>query len=509
MNREQVIKSTQEQAVAAWVGYLNQLRIESLFKALESLEPMNKNVKNALDAISNARNEITHLIQSNNGGGTGVHGFIAEIAEVGIGNAKESMRGKSGVYERIPGNKPSDIRRGATFIQMKFYESGGDFSLGAIKRHLDKYPDYIISGKKYMIPRDQYEAIIKLSNLSEKEAYRTLSNSGDGLTIRQWRKVNEFFENNPNIKVKDIEPAFFDYGDAQKGQIYDTLKAEETEIKNTKKQKRDTAISDNKPTLEEAGKATVTAAVTEGAMTFVTCIVKKIKGGKALKDFTEDDWKEILKETGIGTAKGGVRGASIYAATSAITVNAPKFYDVGIVKEALETYNKTAAVSANAIVTASFGFAGLINKYRKHEITEQKMLEDSQIVCLDAAVSALSSLVGQMIIPIPWLGAIIGNVVGTMMYQIAKDNFNAKEQEIIKQYYEELKALDEKLDEQYRQFAADIDAAFESFLYIVENAFAVDPEAAFEGSIELAKMCGVAGDDILDTVEKGRAYFLD
>lgn len=505
MNSEQVVKTTQEQAVAAWVGYLNQLRIDRLFTALGQQD---SNLQKAMESIRGAHQDIRDLIVSNRGSYKGLHGFIAEAAEVGIGNAKENIKGKANIYEWLNDNGPSDLKRGATLIQQKFVASGGSFSLSAVEKHLAKYPDYLKNGEKYQIPKDHYESIKYLLSLSKDEADK-LSRSGDGFSPAQWKAVHEFFENNPDVSMKDIEPSLFDYDEVQVGTIEKTIKKEKASIKETDKQRREVLKDDSKPTLEEAGKATVTAAVTEGAMTFVMCIIKKIKGGKAFKDFTEDDWKEILKETGIGTAKGGVRGVSIYAATSAITVNAPKFYDVGIAKEALETYNKTAAVSANAIVTASFGFAGLINKYRKHEITEQKMLEDSQIVCLDAAVSALSSLVGQMIIPIPWLGAIIGNVVGTMMYQIAKDNFNAKEQEIIKQYYEELKALDEKLDEQYRQFATDIDAAFESFLYIVENAFAVDPEVAFEGSIELAKLCGVADDDILDTVEKGRAYFLD
>ena len=75
----------------------------------------------------------------------------------------------------------------------------------------------------------------------------------------------------------------FDYDEVQVGTIEKTIKKEKAGIKETDKQRREAIKNDSKPTIEEAGKATVTAAVTEGAMTFVMCIIKKIKSGKAIK----------------------------------------------------------------------------------------------------------------------------------------------------------------------------------------------------------------------------------
>ena len=505
MSTEQVIKSTQEQAVASWAGYLNQIRIENLFGLLDKQDC---NMQKAMNAIKDAQKDIRKLILTNRGSYKGVHGFIAEVAEVGIGNAKENIQGNENIYEWLNNNGPSDLERGTTLIQQKFVNSGGTFSLGAVAKHLKKYPDYLKSGEKYQIPKDHYESIKYLLSLSKDDAGK-LTKSGDGYTYSQWQNVHEFFDNNPNVSIKNIEPSLFEYKDVQVGTIDRTIKREKAYIKETDRQRRDNAIENSKANLKEAGKATAVSAIIEGGTAFITSVVKRIKNGKSLKDFTQDDWEAIIKETGIGTFKGGIRGASIYGVTTAIVAKAPEFYNVGISKEAVATYNKTASATANAIVTASFGFAGLINKFRKNEISEQKLLEDSQIVCLDASISALSSIIGQMIIPIPVFGAIIGNAVGTMLYETAKTNFNAKEQAIMKQYYDEIIALDNKLDEQYRQFAADIQSTFESFLYIVSNAFSPDLETAFEGSVELAKICGVADDEILDTVEKGRSYFLD
>lgn len=506
MDINKIIKSTQEQAVASWVEYLNEMRIEKLFSALQQQDI---NLQNAMKKINGTINTVHQLIQTNRGGDKGIHGFIAEISEVGIGNARENIKGNPDIYKWINDNKASDLLRGSTEIQQKFYISGGDFSLTAVAKHLQKYPDYLLNGAKYQIPKDQYDSIKQLYNLSEKEAYKTLSNSGDGLTINQWKKVHNFFENNKDITFDDLEPSLLDYDEVQKGTIDKTLTLEKENIKNTDKQRRDSAFNNNRSNLQEGVKATAVSAVVEGTSIFLTCIIQKVRAGKHIKDFTNEDWNEIIKDTGISSAKGGIRGASIYAVTSSIMSNSPKFYNAGISSKAYVSYNKTAATTANAVVTASFGFAEQIYKFRKNEISECEMLENAQIICLDASISALSSLIGQLVIPVPVLGAIIGNAVGTMMYKIAKDNFNNKEQAIMKKYYDDLFEFNKKLDKQYEQFIAELSKAYEEFISILDVAFSPNVEDALNGSIQLAKACGVDESEILDTKEKAMDYFLN
>lgn len=506
MNTENVIKTTQEQATAAWVEYLNEVRIERVFT---SLQQQDISLQNAMNSINSALKAVRELIQSNRGGEKGMHGFIAEISEVGIGNARENIKGNSNIYKWINNNGSSDLLRGSTEIQQKFYISGGDFSLGAVAKHLNKYPNYLSNGSKYQIPKDQYESIKRLYSLSEREAYKTLSNSGNGLTIHQWRSVHTFFENNKDISFDDLEPSLLKYDDVQKGAINKTIANEKEHIEEIDKQRRNKVFEDNKSPLQEAGKATAISATVEGVSTFIACIIQKVKAGKSIKDFTSEDWEEIAKETGIGTVKGGVRGASVYAVTGAVMSKASDFYEAGFSEKASAAYNKTAATTANAIVTASFGFAEQVYKFRKNEITEFELLENTQIVCLDASIAALSSLIGQLVIPVPVLGAVIGNAVGTMMYKLAKDNFKEKEQAIMKRYYDNLLELDNKLDEQYRKFVVELSQAFEEFISILDKAFSPNIEEALNGSIELAELCGVSNEEILDTKEKAMIYFLD
>ena len=47
------------------------------------------------------------------------------------------------------------------------------------------------------------------------------------------------------------------------------------------------------------------------------------------------------------------------------------------------------------------------------------------------------------------------------------------------------------------------------FMELLNRAFAPDIGVAFEGSIDLAKSCGVPVDEILDSKEKIASFFMD
>ena len=85
MDAAGIIKSTQEQAVAAWIEYLNQQRLTELIRQLGEQDI---NLSRSLEVLAATKNIIGDIVTSNRGGGKGMHGFIAEAAECGIGNAK-------------------------------------------------------------------------------------------------------------------------------------------------------------------------------------------------------------------------------------------------------------------------------------------------------------------------------------------------------------------------------------------------------------------------------------
>lgn len=483
---KKMIKNGQEQAVASWINYLNQVRLDRLMEALQKEE---LNLNEAMSTIGETLKTISRDIVNNGkgrGGQYGMHGFIAEVAECGIGNAREQIEGKAPIYEWINDNGPEDLRRGATLIQQKFVNGGGHLSLQAIRMHLNAYPDFLDNGGVYQIPEDHYEKIKWLLSISEKEANKMPTSTGD-FSLKQWREVHEFFKNG-DIPLDKVEPSKLKYSEVQKGTYEQTFSKEKDSLRKRNQERKEQAYNKSKPTLSEGAKATAAAAAIEGAMALCLGIAEKRKSGKKFNAFDEEDWKEIAATTGKGTLKGSIRGASIYTLTN---------------------FTATPAAVASAMVTATFGIAEQAYQLKQGNVNEQRFIENTEMLCLDASVNALSSFAGQILIPVPVLGAVIGNTVGTMMYQIAKDNLSAREQKIFEEYAEAVRQLDVSLQDQYQEFVDEIGKDTKLFMELLNRAFAPDIRVAFEGSIDLAKSCGVPVDEILDSKEKIASYFMD
>lgn len=177
MDKEKIAKSGQEQAVAAWINYLNQIRLNRFASALEK---EHNNLSNALNSLDDALDTIGADIVNNGkgrGGEKGMHGFIAEAAECGIGNARKIIEGRTPDIVWIDDNGPSDLLEGTQFIQMKF--SRDHLSLQAISNHLKQYPDYLDKGGVYKIPLEQYDRIKWLLSIPENEANKMPTQTGE------------------------------------------------------------------------------------------------------------------------------------------------------------------------------------------------------------------------------------------------------------------------------------------------------------------------------------------
>lgn len=337
---KKMIKSGQEQAVASWINYLNQVRLDRLMEALQKEE---LNLNEAMSTISETLKTISRDIVNNGkgrGGQYGMHGFIAEVAECGIGNAREQIEGKAPVYEWINDNGPEDLRRGATLIQQKFVNGGGHLSLQAIRMHLSAYPNFLDNGGVYQIPEDHYEKIKWLLSISEKEANKMPTSTGD-FSLKQWREVHDFFKNG-DIPLDKVEPSKLKYSEVQKGTYEQTFSKEKGSLRKRNQERKEQAYNKSEPTLSEGVKATAVAATIEGAMALCLEISEKRKSGKKFNAFDEDDWKEIAATTGKGTLKGGIRGASIYTLTN---------------------FTATPAAVASAMVGFDFMYVGLLLMY--------------------------------------------------------------------------------------------------------------------------------------------------
>lgn len=174
----------------------------------------------------------------------------------------------------------------------------------------------------------------------------------------------------------------------------------------------------------------------------------------------------------------------------------------------LTNFTATPAAVASALVTAAFGIISQAQLLHNETISTEDFIINSEVVCLDVAASAVSSLLGQVIIPIPVLGAIIGNAVGMFMYGLAKDFLSKHEQSIIADFNSSLEQLNQKLDKQYQQLILSLKEEFAKFSSVVTLAFDEDINKAFLASIDLANYIGVAKDKILKDERDIDNFFL-
>ncbi len=174
----------------------------------------------------------------------------------------------------------------------------------------------------------------------------------------------------------------------------------------------------------------------------------------------------------------------------------------------MSNFTATPAAVASAFVSAVFGVLAEAGRLKAGVINEEDFLIHSEIFCLDATVSAVSAVLGEVLIPIPVLGAVIGNVAGMVLYGIAKDTMTEEEQRIILQYNQGRIELGETLAQQYQHLMGQMEEETRKFGSLVDWAFSEETNVAFEGSVKLAEHCGVRQNKILKNKSDIDGYFL-
>lgn len=478
---ERTAKSTQEQAVASGIYYLNQARLDTL---IENLNKQDTNLEQAMIELAELKKFLgnpEHILGSN----ITKHGEIAEHMQVNLSNARHAIKGlnKEYTFEGVGRTAPEDYLKNGQQIQSKFYNGLKQtfFNSHGIKDHLKMYPDFVKNGGAYHIPKDQFEELMQLWE-NYKSTPSLLSKAEYSLA----KKIDEFLDTNNLELGKDITPAIPNYKDVQQNTAGNMVVKEEREIKKEDLRQRKKAYDASKPSLKEGCKATAVSAALEGGVTFCMSVAQKRKE-KNFSEFTSDDWKEIGLKTGKGTIKGGIRGSSVYALTN---------------------FTATPANVASAYVTAIFGFSSQVRELERGNISKEDFIINCETVCLDVTVSAISSFAGQLVIQIPYLGAIIGNIVGEFVYDLCKKVGTKRSRQIIQKYHAEIMQLNQQLNTQLLEVIMQIQKAMKQFGDLEKLAFDNDVNIAFNGSINLAIEIGVGQSQILRTQNQIDDYFM-
>jgi len=497
MLNEQYLDNNVEQGIAAYIAHLINVRAIDLMNTLESiltgetdkLSDLATKSANALANIDLATLEIKNLINTNRGGGTGLHGFISEVAETGIRNARDVFQGLQESVVLLNNNGPADILLHGKEVQMKFYNN--------ILKEIEQASNY--DKMIMMFPKDHVEVIEQIM-----EGAKSVEYNGNTLSNSQINKIRELIEEESARRGvpydKWLKSSVLKYRDVQKEIIEKTLSDEKedinkqtaqkkSEIKKEADEERLSAQKEAQPSFGEATKVAAIGAAVQGGLNLGIFVYQKHKDGKEVWNFDIEDWKECGISTAKGAVKGGISGYAIYGLTNVCHLAAP---------------------SAGAITSGLFGLSSAVVKYRKGDVDKDGFIDLVTLSTIDATGAAIGAAIGQAVIPIPVVGALIGSIVTNTVLSLGKGILNKHETKIINLYQEKIDAFVDNLNKEYQ---VKLNKLLNKYYKLGELQqysfdFNINLQLRFVSSIDLAKSVEIPEENILKNLEEIDDYFL-
>ena len=445
------------QGIGAAVDIINQMRIE---KYIENIRIQDINFENAMNELNLAREFLgspDHIL----GSSATKHGEIAEVFDVRFGNADRLIRGEDPNYtfDGVGRTAAEDYLKNNLPVQSKFVQS--NLSMDAVLEHLDKYPDFVQSGGTYSIPKDFYEQIEEWMKLSPKELSNLPASEGGKLARNVVVRIHELEAKTGKSFSELITPSQVNYDQVQLNRAGETIDGKEQEIIEVDGEKREEYWRMSRASIEEGLRAAGIAAAISAVLSFSTTLISILKGKKKkLSELTKEDWQQIFKETGIGAVKGGISGGAIYTLTNVAGMSAPL---------------------AAALVSSTLGIATQAIKLYRNEITFDDFMYNILGVATDAAASAVGAFAGQILIPVPGLGAIVGSIISTTILNIVKKHiFGGGFYELVKQAHAEKQFSDEykplldafeRATSEWKRIDSDISNILRPYINQSENTF--------------------------------------
>lgn len=424
------------------------------------------------------------------------HGEIAEHVTVGVTRARAALEGITrdaldavATFDGVGRMAPEDYLVGGVQVQSK-YINGTNRTLDRILEHLGKYPKFGGEGHIYHIPRDQY------AQLEEIRRVGVAGMSGQGgpgsrsLDAIQ-RKIAALEHQTGRSFEELVQPGEATYSEVQQGRVHDTLSAKRGELSQRNESERAKIIEDHRPSLR-GGAAAAAAGGAMGATMRVGCLVwTKMRQGKNpfRGQFDKDDWADI----GLGALEGGARGAvtggAVYALTNLARLSAPM---------------------AGATVSCASSVIALHSRYRSGEIDEEEFVTLSMVASLDVSMAMVGATMGQALIPIPVVGALIGSLGAKFVSSTLQKYVNEAEQELRTKLDRYASRQIDMLTADAKRQHAEAMQRMNNLDRLIDYAFNSSLNAAMrlQVSVAVAREMGVAEYNILHDLDEIDAFFM-
>ncbi|NJL61186.1 MAG: hypothetical protein HC903_04330 [Methylacidiphilales bacterium] len=470
------------QIIGGMVAGENLYHAENLKAALERQDSAFTKAIEQIDKVRDFVGSPEHILGNNQT----KHGEIAEQVEVGIRNARDYLRQQTpnATFDGVGRTAPEDYLIDDVQVQSKFI-NGINKNLDHVLEHMRKYENFGRDGSYYHIPEDYHETIKKVLS----------GESVEGLTDRTVHKIQQNVQEIEKLSGKSfdnvVKPSNSQYSEVQQGKIHDTLDSHEQELSGENKQIKENIRTDAQPNLGDMAQVAAKGALIGGGIRLAFKLYEKYKQGKNpfLGDYTVEDWKELGIDTAKGATIGGITATSIYALTNYAGLSAP---------------------FAASFVSASQSIASLVKSFNSGEISFEQFTEMSQLVCIESAAVGLASALGQAVIPIPVLGAILGTIAGRIAINFTKKYFAEKSESLknrMEKYYNKCLA---EIDRTYQEVVSKIITEYEKLGDLTKSAFDTSKNVVLrlQASIELSEAYGVSDAKIIHNINELDAFML-
>ena len=108
---------------------------------------------------------------------------------------------------------------------------------------------------------------------------------------------------------------------------------------------------------------------------------------------------------------------------------------------------------------------------RSGNIDGEEFVDLSQIVVFDSTIVGLASMTGQILIPVPVLGAFVGGVAGKFVASAIRQSLGESESELMGQLYAYEQSALSKLDQAYAAHLRRLDAYFGNLEQLARVSF--------------------------------------
>lgn len=226
-------------------------------------------------------------------------------------------------------------------------------------------------------------------------------------------------------------------------------------------------------------------------------MLRKLADGKSPSQLNSDDWKEIATT---------VSDYAVIADNQLYSVFIFRMYERYILSSA----EAMGAIAPENVTRVIEGLA--LELHRKSDllisgqILEVAYTEDCLWISLEAMIKLIAST-----------AFLLGNnersemiqALSTYAFEYGRMVLYQKEQQLISEYLEDQKRLDEALEKKYSQFLAELQEQTSQFRMLIDNAFAENFRESHLASIKLALSAGVPESEVLKTASDIDDFFLD